>query len=171
MNRRDKSSEGAWMYIISAAYLIFPSRGKLNRCLPNDRAEGDGNLSSVMTMACYIDEDGDGENTRPSLPLDPSLYALLPRANDLEGCLRVLAGWLYSLRGSNYPYQLLAWSAALHFSPHTLENTDRHPNRLGSYSSKIRLSGFWEGWLLVCNVNWRKFVALAQEWYNYCHSQ
>ena len=41
VNRRDRTGEDALFSINGVAYLIFPSRQNLNRCLPDYRAEVD----------------------------------------------------------------------------------------------------------------------------------
>ena len=72
------------------AHLIFPSRQKLNRCLPNHRAEVDAYMSLIATMGCEVDVRG--ENARPPLSLDPNLAALLGRVDELARCFEALAG-------------------------------------------------------------------------------
>ena len=90
VNRRDRSGDVALLSINSARFLIFPSRQKLSRCLPNRQAEVDAYMSLVTTMGC--DVDGPGENARPQLPLDPNLNAVLGRVDELARCFAALAG-------------------------------------------------------------------------------
>ena len=89
VNRRDKSGDVALMSITGGAHLIFPSRRKLSRCLPNHQAEVDAYMSLIATMGCDVDVDG--ENARPRLPLDPNLDTLLARVDELASCLKALA--------------------------------------------------------------------------------
>lgn len=89
VNRRDKGGDVALVSITGGAHLIFPSRTKLNRCLPNHQAEVDPYLSLITTMGCDVDVDG--ENARPRLPLAPNLDALLARVDELASCLKALA--------------------------------------------------------------------------------
>ena len=69
------AGEVALFSISGGAHLIFPSRKKLNRCLPNRRAEVDAYMSLITTMGCDVDVRG--ENARPHLPLDSNLDAVL----------------------------------------------------------------------------------------------
>ena len=89
VNRRDTNGEVALFSISAGAHLIFPSRQKLNRCLPNHRAEVDAYMSLITTMGCDVDVRG--ENARPRLPLDPNLDAVLGRVDDLARCFEALA--------------------------------------------------------------------------------
>ena len=89
-NRRDRSGEVALISISGGTHLIFPSRQKLNRCLPNHRAEVDAYMCLVTTMGCDVDVDG--ENARPRLPLDPNLNAVLGKVDELARHLETLAG-------------------------------------------------------------------------------
>ncbi len=90
VNRRDKSGEVALFSIRGGAHLIFPSRQRLNRCLPNHRAEVDAYMSLITMMGCDVDVRE--ENARPRLPLDPNLEALLSRVDELARCFEALAG-------------------------------------------------------------------------------
>ena len=89
VNRRDRSGEVALISINAGGYLIFPSRQKLIRCLPNHRAEVDAYMSLVTTMGCDVDVHG--QNARPRLPLDPNLNAVLGRVDELARCFKALA--------------------------------------------------------------------------------
>ena len=90
VNRRDMTGEVALFSISGGAYLIFPSRQKLNRCLPNRRAEVDAYMSLITAMGCDVDVPG--ENARPRLPLDPNLDAVLGKVDELVRCFEDLAG-------------------------------------------------------------------------------
>ena len=90
VNRRDRSGEVALFSIRGGAQLIFPSRQRLNRCLPNHRAEVDAYMSLITMMGCDVDVRE--ENARPRLSLDPNLDALLGRVDELARCFEALAG-------------------------------------------------------------------------------
>ena len=90
VNRRDRTGEVALFSISAGAHLIFPSRQKLNRCLPNRRAEVDAYTSLITAMGCDVDVPG--ENARPRLPLDPNLDAVLGKVDELAHCFEALAG-------------------------------------------------------------------------------
>ena len=90
VNRRDRNGEVALFSISGGAHLIFPSRQKLNRCLPNHQAEVDAYMSLITTMGCDVDVRG--ENARPRLPFDPNLDAVLGEVDELARCLEALAG-------------------------------------------------------------------------------
>ena len=90
VNRRDKSGDVALVSIRGGSHLIFPSRRKLSRCLPNHRAEIDAYMLFVTTMGCDVDVQGD--NAHPSLPLDTNLDALLGKVDELARYLEALAG-------------------------------------------------------------------------------
>ena len=90
VNRRDRTGEVALFSISGGAHLIFPSRQKLNRCLPNHRAEVDAYMSLVTTMGCDVEVRG--ENARPRLPLDSNLDAVLSKIDELARCFEALAG-------------------------------------------------------------------------------
>ena len=90
VNRRDRSGEVALFSIRGGAHLIFPSRQRLNRCLPNHRAEVDAYMSLITMMGCDVDVSE--ENARPRLSLDPNLDALLGRVDELARCFEALAG-------------------------------------------------------------------------------
>ena len=90
VNRRDRTGEGALFSISGGAHLIFPSRRKLSRCLPNRRAEVDAYMSLIITMGCDVDVRG--ENARPHLPLDSNLDAVLSKVDEFARCFEALAG-------------------------------------------------------------------------------
>ena len=75
VNRRDQSGEVALFSISGGAHLIFPSRQKLNRCLPNHQAAVDAYMSLIITMGCEVDVRGD--NASPHLSLGSNLDAVL----------------------------------------------------------------------------------------------
>ena len=86
VNRRDRTGEVALLSISGGAHLIFPSRQKLNRCLPDHRAEVDAYMSLITTMGCDVDVRG--ENARPRLSLDPNLDAVLARLTSSRAASR-----------------------------------------------------------------------------------
>ena len=90
VNRRDTNGEVALFSISGGAHLIFPSRQKLNRCLPNHRAEVDAYMSLITTMGCDVDVRRG--NARPPLPLDRNLDAILGKVDELARCFEALAG-------------------------------------------------------------------------------
>ncbi len=90
VNRDDTNGEVALFSISGGAQLIFPSRQKLNRCLPNHRAEVDAYMSLITSMGCDVDVRG--ENARPRLPLDQHLDAVLGEVDGLARCFEALAG-------------------------------------------------------------------------------
>ena len=90
VNRDDTNGEVALFSISGGAQLIFPSRQKLNRCLPNHRAEVDAYMSWITSMGCDVDVRG--ENARPRLPLDQHLDAVLGEVDGLARCCEALAG-------------------------------------------------------------------------------
>lgn len=90
VNRRDTSGEVALLSISNGAYLIFPSRQKLERCLPNHQAAVDAYMSLVTEMGCDVDVPM--ENSRPRLPLGENLDAALGKIDELVRCFKALAG-------------------------------------------------------------------------------
>ena len=89
VNRRDRTGEVALFSISGGAHLIFPSRQKLSRCLPNHRAEVDAYMSWITEMGCDVEVRE--ENARPRLALDTNLEAVLNRVDELARCLEALA--------------------------------------------------------------------------------
>ena len=89
VNRGDRAGYVALFSINSGTHLIFPSRRKLNRCLPNRQAAVDAYMSLIITMGC--DVDAPGENARPHLYLDSNLESVLGKADDLARCFEALA--------------------------------------------------------------------------------
>ena len=90
VSRRDTSGEVALISIRGGAHLIFPSRQKLRRCLPNHRTEVDDYMSLVTTMGCDVNVDR--ENARPHLPLDRDFDDVLGKVDELARCFEALAG-------------------------------------------------------------------------------
>ena len=90
VNRRDSNGEVALFSITGGAHLIFPSRQKLNRCLPKHRAAVDAYMSLITAMGCDVDVRG--ENARPRLPLAPNYDDVLGRVDELARCFEALAG-------------------------------------------------------------------------------
>lgn len=90
VNRRDKRGDVALMSIRGGSQLIFPSREKLSRCLPNLRPDVDAYMSLVTTMGCDVDAGRD--NAKPRLDLTLNLDAILSKADELAYCFKALAG-------------------------------------------------------------------------------
>ena len=90
VNRRDKTGDVALMSITGGSQLIFPSREKLNRCLPNIRPEVDAYMSLVTKMGCDVESGKD--NARPRLDLTVNLDAILSKVDELADCFKALAG-------------------------------------------------------------------------------
>ena len=89
VNRRDTSGEVALLSITTGSHLIFPSRRKLGRCLPNRKAEVDAYMSLITTLGCDVDIEA--ENARPHLPLRPNLDAVLGKVDELALRLKAVA--------------------------------------------------------------------------------
>ena len=90
VNNRDTNGEVTLFSISGGAHFIFPSRQKLNRCLPNHRTEVDVYMSLITAMGCDVDVRG--ENARPRLSLDTNLDAVLGKVDELTRCFEALAG-------------------------------------------------------------------------------
>ena len=91
VNRRDKTGEVALFSISGGSHIIFPSRQKLNCCLPNHRVEVDVYMSLITTMGCDVDVRGEN-NARPQLPLSSNLDAVLSKVDEFARCFEALAG-------------------------------------------------------------------------------
>ena len=90
VRRLDRSGEVAVLSITRGTHLVFPSRRKLNRCLPNLRAEVDDYMRLVASLNCDVEVDGD--NARPRIALEPNREALIGKVGEIERCVRALAG-------------------------------------------------------------------------------
>ena len=90
VNRRDREGVVALFSIRGGTHLIFPSRQKLERCLPNLTAEVDAYMSLITEIGCDVNVPGD--NARPRLPLDANLNAVLGKVEELTRSFRALAG-------------------------------------------------------------------------------
>ena len=89
--RRDgKYGPVALISIQNGEFLIFPSRTKLNRCLPDHQGEVAAYMSFVVRFGCDVDVDGDNARPRPRLSSD--LDTVLQEIDDLARCLQALAG-------------------------------------------------------------------------------
>ena len=84
VNRRDGTGEVALISIGGGPHLIFPNRKKLNRGLPNRKADADVSVSLITTMRC--DGEVREENAHPHLPLDSSLDAVLRKSVEFALC-------------------------------------------------------------------------------------
>lgn len=91
VRRRDKNGTVALLSIRDGKFLIFPSRIKLNRCLPDHRAEVEAYMSLVVRLPCDVDVDVDGNNAKPFLPLSSCLAAVLGELDEIAPCLQALA--------------------------------------------------------------------------------
>ena len=89
VNRRDRSGEVALFSISGGTHLIFPSRQKLNRCLPNHQDDVDAYRSLITAIGCDVDVPG--ENAHPHLPIEPNLDAVLKEVDELARCFKALA--------------------------------------------------------------------------------
>ena len=88
--RRDKSGPPvALISIRDGEFLIFPSRTKLNRCLPGHGVEVEAYVSLVISFGCDVDVDGDNARPRPRLSSD--LDTILQEIDELARCLQSLA--------------------------------------------------------------------------------
>ena len=90
VRRRDRSGEVALLSITRGTHLLFPSRQKLNRCLPNLGTAVDDYMYLVASMNCDVDMDGN--NARPRLALEPNRETLTGKVGELARCVRALAG-------------------------------------------------------------------------------
>ena len=89
VNRRDRTGEVALLSITRGAFVIFPSRHKLNRCLPKLRDEVEAYMCLVQSFGC--DVEGSGENAAPRIPFNRDCDKLLGKADELARCLQALA--------------------------------------------------------------------------------
>lgn len=87
--RDDESGPIALISIQSGEFLIFPTRTKLNRCLPNHQTEVEAYMSLVTGFGCEVDRDV--PNARPWLRLSSDIAAVLAELDDLALCLQALA--------------------------------------------------------------------------------
>ena len=87
--RDDENGPIALISIRDGEFLIFPSRTKLNRCLPVHQSEVAAYMSFVVRFGCDVDADGD--NAKPWLRLGSDLDAVLQEIDELARCLQALA--------------------------------------------------------------------------------
>lgn len=87
--RRDKNGTVALFSIQDGEYLIFPSRKKLNRCLPKHQTEVDEYMSLIVGFGCNVDVDGNNARYRPRLSRD--LEAVLYEMDRFVHCLSALS--------------------------------------------------------------------------------
>ena len=91
VRRRDgKYGPIAVISIRDGEFLIFPSRSKLNLCLPDHQSEVAAYMSFVVRFGCDVDVDG--FSATPRLRLSSDLDAVLQEIDDLARCLQALAG-------------------------------------------------------------------------------
>ena len=90
VRRRDSSSGTVSLMAIKAeTQLIFPSRQKLNRCLPDRQSEVEAYLRLVSHFGCDVDVQGD--NAKPSLRLNEILDTVLEKIDEIACCAKALA--------------------------------------------------------------------------------
>ena len=87
--RDDENGPVALISIQNEEFLIFPSRTKLNRCLPDHQGEVAAYMSFVVRFGCDVDVDG--RNAKPQLRLSSDLNAVLQEIDELARCLQALA--------------------------------------------------------------------------------
>ena len=87
--RDDKNGPIAVISIQNGEFLIFPSRTKLNRCLPDHQSEVAAYMAFVVRFGCDVDVDG--RNAKPQLRLSSDLNAVLQEIDELARCLVALA--------------------------------------------------------------------------------
>ena len=90
VRRRDSSSGPVSLMAIRAGtHFIFPSRQKLNRCLPDRRTEVEAYLRLVSHFGCAVDVQGD--NAKPLLHLNEVLGAVLGKIDEIACCAKALS--------------------------------------------------------------------------------
>ena len=87
--RDDENGPIALISIRDGEFLIFPSRTKLNRCLPDHQDEVEAYMSFVVRFGCDVDVDE--YSATPRLRLGSDLAAVLQEIDELARCLRALA--------------------------------------------------------------------------------
>lgn len=86
----DKYGTVALISVRDGEFLIFPSRTKLNCCLPDHQSEVAAYMSFVVRFGCDVDVDG--YSATPRLRLSSDLAAILQEIDELARCLQALAG-------------------------------------------------------------------------------
>ena len=90
VRRRDSSSGTVSLMSIKAGtQLIFPSRQKLNRCLPDRQTEVEAYLRLVSHFGCDVDILSD--NANPPLRLNEVFSAVLGKIDEIASCAKALA--------------------------------------------------------------------------------
>lgn len=89
VKRRDTDGTVALISIQDGEFLIFPSRSKLNRCLPKHQSEVEAYMSLIVGFGCDVDVDGNNARYRPRLSSD--LDSVLGELDGLVYCLKSLA--------------------------------------------------------------------------------
>lgn len=87
--RDDKNGPVALLSIQNGEFLIFPSRTKLNLCLPDHQSEVAAYMPFVVRFGCDVDVDG--YSATPRLRLGSDLNAVLQEIDELARCLVALA--------------------------------------------------------------------------------
>jgi hypothetical protein len=77
------------MAIRNGSHLIFPSRRKLNRCLPNHGPEVEDYMDFVIRLGCDVDVNTD--NASPWLRLSQVLDLAVGMLDELAPCPQALA--------------------------------------------------------------------------------
>ena len=89
VRRRDKNGPVALFSIWGGKFLIFPTRTKLNRCLPGHRIEVESYMSLVISFGCDVDVEG--HNAKPWIRLSDDLDTVLGELDEIAPCLQALA--------------------------------------------------------------------------------
>lgn len=87
--RDDKPGTVALLSIHDGEFLTFPSRSKLNRCLPDHQSEIEEYMALIVGFGCNVDVDGNNARYRPRLSND--LDVVLSELDRLVHCLETLA--------------------------------------------------------------------------------
>lgn len=87
--RDDEYGPVALISVQNGEFLIFPSRTKLNRCLPDHQDEVAAYMSFIVRFGCDVDVDG--RIAKPQLRLSSDLNAVLQEMDELARCLQALA--------------------------------------------------------------------------------
>ena len=89
VRRRDKNGTVALISIRDGKFLIFPSRTKLNSCLPGHGVEVADYMSLVISFGCDVDVEG--HNAKPWIRLSDDLDTVLGELDEIAPCLQALA--------------------------------------------------------------------------------
>ena len=87
--RDDENGPVALISVRDGEFLIFPTRTKLTRCLPNHQAALEDYMSLVISFGCDVEVDGNNAKYRPRL--SSNLDTMLSKLDDIAPCLVALA--------------------------------------------------------------------------------